>query len=93
MRDVARSQRRLRIVSERGNDDAAQVVVHDCGHGIAPEAAANLFTPFFSTKKDGMGIGLNISRSIVELHGGRLWFEPAPGGGSLFFFTLPVSSA
>jgi C4-dicarboxylate-specific signal transduction histidine kinase len=93
MRDVARDQRHLRIASDRGSDGAAQVVVHDCGHGIAPEAAANLFMPFFSTKPDGMGIGLNISRSIVELHGGRLWFERAVEGGSLFYFTLPVSAA
>ncbi|HUL67390.1 MAG TPA: ATP-binding protein [Burkholderiaceae bacterium] len=93
MRDVPRDRRRLRIGSARAGDDAAQVSVLDCGHGVAPEAAANLFMPFFSTKPEGMGIGLNISRSIVELHGGRLWFEPAEAGGSLFCFTLPMTAA
>jgi PAS domain S-box-containing protein len=95
MRDTARDQRRLRVVSTRANDDVPQalVTVQDFGHGVAPDAAANLFVPFFSTKADGMGVGLNISRSIVELHGGRLWFEPAAGGGSLFCFTLPMAAA
>jgi len=92
IRDAAADRRLVRIVSA-GKQDAVQLTVHDHGQGVAPEAAANLFKPFFSTKADGMGIGLNISRSIVEFHGGRLWHEPAPAGGSLFCFTLPVTTA
>lgn len=86
-------QRSVRIVSERSADGGVQLTVHDQGHGVSAETAANLFTPFFSTKADGMGIGLNISRSIVELHGGRLWHEPATAGGSTFAFTLPEPAA
>jgi PAS domain S-box-containing protein len=93
MQDGARDGRLLRIVSAWCADRTLQFTVHDRGHGVAPDAAANLFTPFFSTKAGGMGIGLNISRSIVELHGGRLWYEPAAGGGSRFHFTLPEAAA
>jgi len=91
MRDCATEQRVVRIVSA-DLGEAVQLSVHDSGHGVPSEVAANLFTPFFSTKHDGMGIGLNISRSIVELHGGMLWYEPAPSGGAIFFFTLPVAA-
>ena len=69
------------------------ISVRDTGPGIAPEAAAQLFTPFVTTKKGGMGIGLSVSRSIVEAHGGRIWAEPADGGGARFAFTLPVVPA
>lgn len=65
------------------------VRVADHGGGIPPEVAQGLFTPFFSTKEEGMGMGLNICRSIIESHRGRLWHEPNPGGGSIFVFTLP----
>jgi two-component system sensor histidine kinase DctS len=70
-------------------DGQARVSVADNGPGIDPEIAASLFAPFFSTKEDGMGMGLNICRSIVESHHGRLWFEPDPDGGAVFIFTLP----
>jgi two-component system sensor kinase FixL len=52
-----------------------------------------LFTPFSTTKRSGMGIGLSVSKSIVEAHGGRIWAEPNEGGGSRFVFTLPVACA
>jgi len=66
------------------------VTVTDRGCGIAPDVYARMFEPFFSTKQDGMGMGLNICRSIAELHNGRLWFEPSPAGGTSFHIWLPA---
>jgi C4-dicarboxylate-specific signal transduction histidine kinase len=66
--------------------------VRDCGPGVKPEDAEQLFKPFHTTKSAGMGMGLAISRSLVEAHGGRLWFEPTPEPGAQFKFTLPASS-
>jgi two-component system sensor kinase FixL len=64
------------------------ISVADTGAGIAPEFATQLFQPFFTTKKQGMGVGLSISRTIVEAHGGRIWVESNPPGGTKFSFTL-----
>lgn len=72
-------------------DGAVRVSVSDTGCGISPAVAAHLFQPFVTTKADGMGIGLSTCRAIVEAHGGRLWWEPAPGGGTVFHFTLPLA--
>lgn len=66
------------------------IEVSDTGPGILPEQLPRIFDPFFSTKKDGMGIGLSITRSLVESHGGRIWAENNPGGGASFRFTLPT---
>jgi two-component system sensor kinase FixL len=70
-------------------DDMIEVFVSDTGHGISPQAAEQLFQPFMTTKAQGMGIGLSISRTIIEAHGGRIWAEANPGGGTVFRFTLP----
>jgi len=67
-----------------------RVSVADTGIGIAPEVTEQLFQPFITTKRHGMGVGLSISRTIVEAHGGRIWVEPNPGGGTIFNFTLVV---
>ncbi len=88
MGQTPRSQRALSI-SLQSLDGQARIRIADRGTGIAPEVAANLFSPFFTTKEAGMGMGLNICRSIVEAHRGHLWFEPNPDGGSIFLFTLP----
>ena len=87
-----RVARTLRIVISV-QDGRAAVRVADQGCGISAEIATSLFTPFFTTKEEGMGMGLNICRSIVEAHHGRLWFEPGAEGGSVFQFTLPAATA
>jgi two-component system sensor kinase FixL len=65
-----------------------RVSVADTGSGISPDVAEQLFQPFITTKRHGMGVGLSISRTIVEAHGGRIWVEPNPQGGTIFNFTL-----
>jgi two-component system sensor histidine kinase DctS len=63
----------------------------DAGAGITPEVAARLFTPFYSTRSEGMGLGLSLCRTVIEQHGGALTFEPHPPRGTVFRFTLPVA--
>jgi two-component system sensor kinase FixL len=73
-------------------DDMIEISVSDTGTGIAPEVSAQLFQPFVTTKRQGMGVGLSISRTIVEAHGGTIAARPKPGGGTVFSFTLPAVS-
>lgn len=83
------SEKRELMVSAWLKDaDTVQIDVVDTGPGIAPEIAAQLFQPFVTSKNNGMGVGLSISRTIMESHGGRLWAEPNPGGGTIFRMTL-----
>jgi two-component system sensor histidine kinase DctS len=81
--------REIRIRTEAG-PGGVTVSIADRGAGIPDEVRANLFQPFFTTKAEGMGMGLNICRSILELHRGRVWAEPNPGGGTVFSFSLPA---
>ncbi len=70
------------------DDDLVRVSVSDTGAGVEPSFADQLFQPFVTSKRTGMGVGLSISRTIIETHGGRIWFEPNPDGGAVFKFTL-----
>ena len=82
---------RLLVIRSRVTDDDEVVVtVRDAGVGIDPSAVDQLFSAFFSTKPGGMGMGLSISRSIIEAHGGRFWATPNPDHGASFHFTLPA---
>jgi two-component system sensor kinase FixL len=83
--------RRELIVAAQRDADGVRITVADTGPGVPPEIAAQLFQPFVTTKADGMGIGLSVCRTIVESHGGRLWTEANPAGGTLFHFTVPVA--
>ncbi|RWX70715.1 PAS domain S-box protein [Mesorhizobium sp. M4B.F.Ca.ET.089.01.1.1] len=83
-------RRELRVATTARSDGMAEVSVVDTGPGLAPEVSTQLFQPFVTTKKQGMGVGLSICRTIVESHGGHIWAEPMPGGGTAFRFTLRV---
>jgi len=84
------SDRRELLVASRPRDgEMIEVSVSDTGSGISPDIAAQLFQPFITTKRYGMGVGLSISRSIVESHGGHIVVEPNQGGGTVFRFTMP----
>jgi two-component system sensor kinase FixL len=82
-------RRELLIASRARDSDLLEVSVADSGPGIAPEISSQLFQPFVTTKRLGMGVGLSISRSIVENHGGEIVVEPNEGGGTVFRFTMP----
>ncbi|HTY99490.1 MAG TPA: PAS domain S-box protein, partial [Rhodocyclaceae bacterium] len=90
MRGLPASDRQLAI-SARRNDGQIEVAVADNGPGIPPDVAEHLFEPFYTTKPEGMGMGLNICRSVVEGHKGRLWYEAGPAGGSIFRIMLPIA--
>jgi signal transduction histidine kinase len=77
------------IRTEREGVDEVRVTVRDAGVGIEPQGLGNLFDAFHTTKSGGMGIGLSVSRSIVERHHGRLWAEPNDGPGATFAFSIP----
>jgi two-component system sensor histidine kinase DctS len=87
------AERVLRIVVRQTHPRWVTFSVADAGPGIAPEVAARLFTPFYTTRREGMGLGLSLCRTVIEQHGGALDFGPLPGGaaGTEFRFTLPAA--
>jgi PAS domain S-box-containing protein len=90
MSGIEGRKRYLVVCTRRLDRDSAIVAVEDSGHGISAADSNSLFTPFFTTKKEGMGMGLSICRSIVEGHGGRIWAESQEGKGALMQFVLPL---
>jgi C4-dicarboxylate-specific signal transduction histidine kinase len=83
--------RQLRIRTEREDGDRVRLTVRDAGTGFDRHGTDGLFEPFYTTKSDGMGIGLSVSRSIIATHHGRLWAEANDGPGATFSFSIPRS--
>jgi len=83
--------RQLRIRSARDEANQVVVAIADSGPGIDPQVVGRIFEPFYTTKPQGTGMGLAISRSIIEAHGGRLWAEPNTPRGATFQCILPAS--
>jgi PAS domain S-box-containing protein len=92
MDDVHERPRVLLIKTEREDGDRVRLSVRDAGIGLVPQSLDSLFDAFYTTKTDGMGIGLFVSRSIVESHQGRLWAEPNDGPGATFSFSIPFQT-
>jgi signal transduction histidine kinase len=88
MHAVVDRPRELVITTGREASARVHVAVRDSGSGIDPQLTHRLFEAFYTTKPNGLGMGLSISRSIVEQHGGRLWAEPNDGPGTTFHFTM-----
>ena len=89
---VSIGSRHLVVASAKKDSKSVLVSVYDSGKGLPPDDLGRLFDPFYTTKSDGMGMGLTISRSIVESHGGRIWATPNSPRGAVFQFTLPIDS-
>jgi signal transduction histidine kinase len=83
--------RELLIRTERGEGDRALLSVKDAGTGFDPQSMDKLFQAFYTTKSEGMGIGLSVSRSIIEQHDGRLWATLNDGPGATFSFSIPCA--
>uniref|UniRef100_Q47BE4 histidine kinase n=1 Tax=Dechloromonas aromatica (strain RCB) TaxID=159087 RepID=Q47BE4_DECAR len=90
MSDVPFERRQLSLQAKVVDERMLEISVTDQGHGLAEEDIEKIFAPFYTTKPEGMGIGLAICRSIIEFHQGRLWVEPRREGGTVFHFTVPI---
>jgi C4-dicarboxylate-specific signal transduction histidine kinase len=91
MRDQETRDVGVWVKAEQMNDQFVKVSVIDRGYGLADDAEEKLFTPFYTTKSDGMGIGLTVCHSIIQSHGGRMGFQRHEGGGTIFEFTMPIA--
>ncbi len=91
MSNMARTQRRI-VIKTAHNGDSAEVSVGDTGPGVLLDKLKDMFEPFFSTKPDGMGMGLSIARTIIEAHNGRIWAENQARGGAVFHVSLPLTT-
>jgi PAS domain S-box-containing protein len=92
MKKTPEAARELTITARRAAESLVEITIQDRGHGIAPASMPQLFDSFFTTKADGMGLGLSIARSMIAAHGGTIWAENAPEGGAIFRFTLCVDA-
>jgi signal transduction histidine kinase len=90
MRAATGTRRELTVSSMLAEPGAMLVAVKDTGSGLEPSVAERMFQPFFTTKPDGLGMGLAICRSIIEAHGGRLWASPSAEHGADVRFTVPL---
>jgi two-component system sensor kinase FixL len=90
MRGGIGKERGIIIATERGEHGGVRVTVTDHGHGVSPQLGDNIFHPFITTKRDGLGVGLAISRTIVQSYGGTLTYADNPAGGSIFTIELPA---
>jgi two-component system, LuxR family, sensor kinase FixL len=86
-----REDRCVSVTARLDGSQSVEIAVSDAGHGIPADKLTHVFEPFFTTKPNVMGMGLPISRTIIEAHGGRLWAENNNGGGAAFRFTLPIA--
>lgn len=90
MQETPPTKRTLTVRTHLCGHTCIEVAITDCGHGMTSEQLTRAFESFFTTKQQGMGIGLSIARSVVRAHGGRIWAEHASSGGTAFRFTLPL---
>jgi signal transduction histidine kinase len=90
-KDLTGKVRTVQVATRQEDDGGAGLTVRDSGIGLSPEVRSRLFEPFFTTKARGMGLGLAISKSIIEAHGGRLWAEPNKDRGAAFHLSLPAA--
>jgi signal transduction histidine kinase len=91
MRDIQGRPRRIVVTTLNDNNGNIKLTVEDTGIGIDPASRRRLFDAFYTTKERGMGIGLSVSRSIIEHHQGSIWAEANEGFGARFSFTLPIN--
>jgi two-component system sensor kinase FixL len=91
VKDAPAAEREVVVRAETNGAGAVEVAVRDSGAGLTSDNLDKIFQPFFTTKREGLGMGLSISRSIIEAHGGRLWAENNDGRGATFHFTIPVA--
>lgn len=91
MNDTPAADRLLTLTTLRDGPEKIEVIVTDCGHGIAPDKLTGIFDSFYTTKLEGTGLGLSIARSIVRAHHGRIWAENRRGGGAAFHLTLTIA--
>jgi signal transduction histidine kinase len=92
MSHTPESQRRLTLKAKENESNRVQVTVADCGRGVSASDETRIFESFFTTKKDGMGLGLSIAHSIIEAHQGKLWLDRHARIGATFHFTLQTAA-
>lgn len=93
MKDSQMAEREVVVKAGLDGANMLKIMISDRGTGLTSDKLDKIFEPFYTTKREGLGMGLSISRSIIEAHGGRLWAENNQGSGATFSFTLPIADA